>query len=193
MDRLRKEWRETRISREMALRARNQAWEKIHRPVIGKRIGGAAFAVCIIALAVFFVRFRSGPGGTEERTAPVPSNVATIADIAPVVPPANIQSVEQSAPEIAAVKDSAPPKRPKRETEIAGATALDRPLPGQTTKRAGDRGERAIDAAVAPTIEEVSLKANEVNEANGEPNRVVLNFILPESGARLIWIVNSNL
>jgi hypothetical protein len=70
MDGLKKEWRETQIPPEIRIRARNRAWEKIHRPVYRKKAGALAFAACAIALAALFVRFPNIP---EPRVEPVVS------------------------------------------------------------------------------------------------------------------------
>jgi len=161
MDRLKKEWRETQISAEIRQKARNLAWEKIHRPVSYKRNMALSFAACAIALAVFFVRFRGVP---EESMKPVSYPAPAARELSPSVPEtaavqADARPVEQAAPETAAAKDSPPPREIAADKTVSVETASD---------------------------EAVSVS----REAEAEPVRVVLNFVLPESGARLIWFIN---
>ena len=68
--------------------------------------------------------------------------------------------MEQAAPEIVAVSNEEVAVPPPRET-----------VPDKTVST------------------EIASNETVSREANDEPTRVVLNFILPESGARLIWIM----
>ena len=179
MDRLKKEWRETQIPQEIRLRARNRAWDKIHRPVFRRRNGVLAFVTCAIALVALLVIFR---GGTNEQNMleeqimsvsshavrqtdspfdPFVANIASTADVADTADvrnvqdiPVNIQLPKPAVPEIVAA-------RHEEETNFP----------------------EIIETASAETVSQ---------EANNVQDRIVLNFILPKSGARLIWIASSN-
>jgi hypothetical protein len=167
-----KEWRETRIPQEIRLRARNRAWEKIHRPAFRNRNTMLAFASCAVALAVIFVVFRSGPDvpvGSDQW-----SVVSTQDDVPDVEPHVSHTPVEATLA-VAPGTNNAPASPAKQEEPAFDSDATD--LPGIT--------EFAFNETVS---------VEEKIEAKDEPEqRVVLNFILPESGARLIWIVSSNL
>ena len=173
MDRLKKEWRETQIPQEVSLRARNRAWDKIHRPVFRRRNGVLAFVTCAIALVALLVIFR---GGTNEQNMleeqimsvsshavrqtdspfdPFVANIASTADVRNVQDiQVNIQPPESAASEIVAAHHE---------------EATDLP--------------EIIETASAETV---------LQEANNVQDSIVLNFILPKSGARLIWIASSN-
>ena len=186
MDRLKKEWRETQIPRETSLRARNRAWEKIQRPVSYKRNRALAFAACAAALAAFFAIFWNAPHTLEDQTAAgapptaqnlplsMPAPVPVYMDVQTDVQAggrANVQPANQAAPEIAAAQNA----RNKREYSA----------PRKSIETVSDETVSSEVTEIASN-ETVSLEADNGNE----PVRVVLNFVLPESGARLIWFIN---
>ena len=209
MERLKKEWRETQIPPEVRLRAKNRAWDKIQRPVFRMRTAAAAFAVCAVALAVFFAVFRNVPDVPEERIAPaqpiaaenlLPAgggfddvaggvvDVASAVDIGDIDDPVGIDvAVVASTGDIGDIDDPVG-------IDVAGvannadvdsvAIVANVPSPDNIDNADGT-------VAIVPSPDNI---ANVVEHAsNDAPERVVLNFILPESGARLIWIVSSDI
>jgi hypothetical protein len=140
MDRLKQEWKETRIPNEVLLRARNGAWAKIQRPPAARRrLGRIAVASTIIAVVILLLVWKREEPRIETvsvpavRSAPRPAVIAT----------------QTISPRI----EATPLPKPKLvKKHIA-------------SPRAGDSAE--------------------------EHERIVLNFKLPESGARMIWVIDS--
>jgi hypothetical protein len=140
MDRLKREWKETRIPEEIKLRARNLAWAKMNRPAGGRRaLGWAAAATTVVAMAVLVWIWSGRETRDEQVAAPAPQNVS----------------------------------RP-----AVGANQTIKPLieTPPTSKPRLFKRHFAPKRASAPA---------------DEPERIVLNFKLPESGARMIWIMDS--
>ena len=174
MDRLKKERRETQIPPEVRLRAKNRAWDKIQRPVFRGKTGAWALAACTAALAALFVIFLGGP---EERIAP--ADAIGFADVVSGGDNGDIGDIgdhgDGSGANTAAVIVPSVPIVPNTDNigKADGATA-------------------GVIVPIVPIVP----STNNIGKADGatvdEPERIVLNFILPESGARLIWIVSSN-
>jgi hypothetical protein len=140
MDRLRREWKETKIPEEVRLRARNIAWAKIQRRGGGRRALGWAIAVSAAIAMAALIWILSGRE-------------------------AHIKQV------------SAPPPQDVSRTVIT-ANQTEKPF------------------VEAPEVLEPKQVNNHVDQIRAsmpaeEPERVVLNFTLPESGARMIWIMDS--
>ena len=183
MDRLKKEWLETQIPPEVRLRAKNRAWEKIQHPVFRMRTVATAFTACVVALAVVFAIFRNVP---EERMTPV-QTVAT-ENLLPVY--GGVDDVTGSVDDVASAWDIGDTGDPVSidVADIANTADVDSVAIVANIASPDNIGD--ADGAVASN----DIAANDVEPAsNDAPERVVLNFILPESGARLIWIVNSNI
>jgi hypothetical protein len=181
MDGLKKEWRETQIPPEIRIRARNRAWEKIHRPVYRKRAGALAFAACAVALAALFVRFPNVP---EPRVPPVVSGQWSVVDDQRE----NRRSYEAGSDKYEPVREQAQAEHPQWSAVI---------LPADSFKYADgtpvfhDDFEIDIENEITALFE-TAYSETTLLEANYEPSRVVFNFILPKSNARLIWVANSN-
>ena len=179
MDGLKKEWRETQIPPEVRLRAKNRAWEIIQRPVFRMRTVAQAFAVCAVALAAFFVVFHSGQSGLEEQISPVQPpvtqnlSVGGFADVAVVGDNGDIGDIGNNADNV------------NNDDHIVMSVAdVDRVAIVPIVPGTDNIGKAA---GIEPVSNETVSR-----EANDEAERIVFNFILPESGARLIWIVSSN-
>jgi hypothetical protein len=142
MDRLKREWKETKIPDELRLRTRNLAWVKIQLPAVDRSGLRWVTATSIIMALVGLLWIW---GGREKSIEQVSTSI-----------PKNI-----SRPAIAAIQTI----KPLVETP---------PIP--MAKHAKKH--------VAP------LRAIKPTEEKHE--RVVLNFRLPESGARMIWIMDSS-
>jgi len=194
MDRLKKEWRETQIPPEIRLRARNRAWEKMHRPFFRIRIAATAFVACAIALAALFVRFPDVPDALVEPPARSDQRAAAAGR------QENGNACEDVNNPCDDFKSSYEPVKtagPQMSADIQSADSYEDT--DMYVERAGIMPalqEMPEDFTIMPenesiifntaSSETVSLKKND------EPNRVAFNFILPKSGARLIWLASSN-
>ena len=139
MDRLKREWKETKIPEEVRLRARNLAWERIQRRGGGRRALGWAAASVAVAMAALVWIWNGRETLIEQIPEPAPQKI--------------------SRPAIAEKQTAKPPVETP---QIPKPKPVNKPL------------------AQIQTSEPVE-----------EPERIVLNFRLPESGARMIWIMDS--
>jgi hypothetical protein len=213
MDRLKKEWQETQISNEAGLRAKNRAWDKIHRPVFRVRNGAAAFAACAIALAALFVIFRNVPNMPEEQMNQIPRVAAqniSLSDAAPASAPVDpVDSVNIDTPpaepsgitdviadiqDAAGINENIQPPEPSA-AEIAAARYENEEedfAPWLDETPADETALFALFDDMA-AMTETDFSETALPKVNDEPSRVIFNFILPESGTRLIWLASSNL
>ena len=176
MDRLKKEWRETQISQEVKLRTKNLAWEKIHQPVSRKRNGVLAFAASAVALAALLIIFRGVTNRSnmpEEQITSVPSSALRQTPSPADPSPENIASTADVA-DVRNVQDIPVNIQPPKPAVLEVVTV---------------RHEEKTD--LPETIETASSETV-LQEANNVQDSIVLNFILPKSGARLIWVASSN-
>lgn len=140
MDRLKREWNETKIPEEVRLRARNLAWAKIQRKVSARRsLGWAAAALTTVAMIYLVWIWSVREPHIEQVSAPPPQDIS----------------------------------RPVTATNQTGELPVETP---QVLNPKPVNKHEAQFQASAPVE---------------EPERIVLNFRLPESGARMIWIMDS--
>ena len=194
MDRLKKEWRETQIPPETRLWARNRAWEKMHRPFFRTGIAAPAFAACAIALAALFVRFPDVPDALVEPPAHSDQRAAAAGQ------QENGSACEDVNNPCDDFKSSYEPVKTtglQMSADILPADSYEDT--GMSVERAGTMPalqEMPEDFTIMPENESIifnTASSETVSlENNDEPNRVVFNFILPKSGARLVWLASSN-
>ena len=202
MDRLKKEWRETQIPREIRLRAKNRAWEKMRRPVYRKKNGVLAFASCAIALAALFVMFRSGP--EDARVPPVHSDQWSVVGGQESKGRDQLAEVREQE---SGVRGQLAEEMPFHEAVVSHPVALVSRLeipeeadvmpafpaePDSFAINPTEPDDFAISPESGTVLFEMASSETDSLEADYEPSRVVFNFILPESGARLIWLASSN-
>ena len=161
MDRLKREWKETEIPEEMRLQARNLAWAKIKRPVKGSHV--LRWSIAATATVVVIVALWTG-----FRNQPRIEHIEHIEHVEHIAP----TQVEQAA---LPAPESVPELMPEPSHENI-------PLPsvGLVKTQQSD----VINKPVAPLVQASAPTRKKERE------RVVLNFNLPESGARLIWIID---
>ena len=155
MDRLKREWQETRIPEEMRLQARNLAWEKINR----QKTGGYpvlrwSIAATVIVIVALWMGFMNQPGIKRmERV----ENMDRVEQAALPAPEPIPELIQEPSPENIPLSSVGPVK------------------PTQSD---------VINKPVAPLVQASAPTRKKERE------RIVLNFNLPESGARLIWIID---
>lgn len=151
MDRLKQEWKETRIPEEVCLRARNLAWAKINdSSAVRRRLAWAAATSAFVVLTVIVWIWCSR--GTPIGQTRVPSRPQILIPAGTKAQDAGLQ------------KEKSAELRTTPHTRQITQWAMERPI-------------RRAKVPVAHAE---------------EPERVVLNFILPKTGARMIWIMDSS-
>ncbi|HEY2933771.1 MAG TPA: hypothetical protein VGK99_18700 [Acidobacteriota bacterium] len=165
---LKKEWDDAEIPASAYMRARNNAWSAIqgNRPRRRNALVPAAILAGGILTLVFLVVQLDNAGrhanGTAARKEGTRKPVASTSTVTAV----------------AAVPSSAPANRKE---PIAPAAAV----------LAGRRRDR-LDRETKPGLNRANFPAQPAQPANAAPERLVMNFTLPESGVRVIWTLEKD-
>jgi hypothetical protein len=151
MDRLKQEWKETRIPDEVCLRARNAAWAKIQHPVPfrPKLVWATTGSVFIVAIAFVWIW----------------SMRETRIDRVAIAHQPGISTPKESSAQTAVLQAETPAKL---QTD---------PVRKPAVQMRASRPSRRVKTQIAQVR---------------EPERVILNFTLPETGASMIWIMDSS-
>ena len=164
---LKKEWDETEIAPEILWRTRNRAWQMLQKRQRQRRLSlAAAGALAGLALLVLWIR--------------TPTEVAPIARLET----ASTGPQTSARPEEAVAELPGTAPRPERSIEggiDAGSIAQN----SETRKPAAlnDPGQ-----ALRPTGHQKALHSESSDPTGQKLNRLVINFRLPKSGVRMIWI-----
>lgn len=159
MKALKKEWDESEIAPQIYLKTRNRAWQKLRQRKRHRRLSLAAVAALAAITASLFLLVRPPAG--------LPA--------APQAKMTNPQTPAAADPEPLEA-DLDPPPAEIGEGPVRSAR---KPVFQSSAARQDDRQTEATPA-VRP-----ALKPQPVTPA---PDRLVMNFRLPQSGVRMIWI-----
>ncbi|MEE8587002.1 MAG: hypothetical protein V3T83_19340 [Acidobacteriota bacterium] len=165
---LKKEWDETEIAPEILWRTRNRAWQMLQKRQRQRRLSLAAAGALagLAALLILWIR--------------TPSEVPPI----PRLETASTGPQRSARPEQAVAELPGTAPRPERSIEggIDGASIAhhsEAPKPAALNDP---------EQALRPASQQEALHSESSDPTGQKLNRLVINFRLPKSGVRMIWI-----
>jgi hypothetical protein len=193
---LKKEWNELEFPENVHLRARNRAWARIRNQFPDqsgfnwRRIILTFASISTVLLVIFFTSRNTEPETgikipNTEQIQRAMSHSDSTQEISPLDP------VESSESQVTAGKNQIGPTDETKSTEKGLSEEIQQEkiasIPGIETSREGiGLGKALLKDESFSTEEQNPLKIDE--EDFEEPTQLVMHFILPETGVRMIWI-----